>query len=249
MTDAVDEFEFYPCLVDGASASIYLNLRFEGAAERAGADTRYWVTVEMLEAGPHGIGTAEEAIALNDFEEAVMLHCADAGLRYVGRLRHVGRWEVVFYGPAGLEAVVDAVTAEPLGGRRIEAHSEPDASWRYYVELLLPDAERLRWTDDRRHVQLFAEQGDGLVTPRRVDHRVSFADGAGRAAFLAAITSDGFALGHTAESDAADHPCCASVYRTDPIDLEHIHEVVMKVVDAATTHGGRYDRWETSIER
>ena len=248
MSDAVDQFDFYPCMVDDKPASIYLNLRFEDAAQRAGADTRYGVTIQMREAGPYGIGTAEEASVLDAFEEALIARLAEAGLRYVGRLRHRAQWEVTFYGPAGRDELVRAAAAARLDGRRVEAQCTPDASWRYYVELLLPDAERTRWMDDRRLVQVLREQGDRLVTPRRVDHRVSFATEPARAAFLDAIARHGFTLQRLLDAPASDRPFGVSVSRTDPIELDHIHDVVMQVVDAATPHGGHYDRWETSIE-
>jgi hypothetical protein len=37
------------------------------------------------------------------------------------------------------------------------------------------------------------------------------------------------------------------VHRLDVTELDHIHEVVMILVDAATPLGGRYERWEAAI--
>lgn len=248
-TDAGDQFDFYPCLVDGKPASIYVNLRFEDAAERAGADTRYEVTLPILDAGPHGIGTAEEAELLNTFEEALIARAAAAGLIYVGRLRHRAQWEVTFYGTSGHDEVMRAAAATSPAGRRAEARSTPDPGWSYYLELLLPDAERKQWTDDRRLLQVLAEQGDRHATPRRVDHRVFFVEESARAAFARAITEAGFALVRMVDAPGSDHPFVAIVSKVDAIELDHIHDVVMEVVDAAAPHGGHYDRWETSIER
>ena len=63
----------------------------------------------------------------------------------------------------------------------------PEAAWTYYRELLLPDAERRQWMDDRRMVQILSEQGDRLATPRRVDHRLSFPDTPSRDTFITAV--------------------------------------------------------------
>jgi len=234
-----DAFEFYPCLVDDAPASIYVNLRYENAAERGG-DTAYWLAVRMRETGPHGIGTAEEGEVVNAFEEAVIASVAAAGLVYAGRLRTRGIWEMTFYGPAGhLDVVQDA--AHELAGRTVEVRTRPDPDWRYYRELLVPDAERKQWMDDRRLVQILQEQGDRLSVPRRVDHWALFPSADARAAFVAAVRKAGF---ETEIEDDAVH-----AWRTDPIELDHIHDVVMLLVDAAGEAGGEYDGWETSIER
>ena len=55
MESTDDELEFYPCLVDNAPASIYVNLRFEHA-QPADHDTRYTIAMLMRERGEHGTG-------------------------------------------------------------------------------------------------------------------------------------------------------------------------------------------------
>lgn len=234
-----DELEFYPCLVDGAPASIYVNLRFE-AAQPAEQDTRYTVAILMRELGEHGIGTADEGAALNLVEEALMARAYVLGLTYVGRLRTRGIWEVTFYGPRGQLAPLRSLAIERAGDRRVAAIMNPEPAWTYYRELLLPDAERRQWMDDRRMVQILGEQGDRLATPRRVDHRVALPDAAARDAFIAAATAAGF----THDGTDGEH---VRMHRIDPIELDHIHEVVMILVDAAAPLGGRYERWEAGI--
>jgi hypothetical protein len=283
--DNGDQFEFYPCIVDGEPASIYVNLRYE-AARPSGADTRYSVEMRMTDAGPHGIGTAEEAEAINAIEEGLIETLGAVGLVYVGRIRNRGTWDAAFYGPAGQ---VDAVRAAVPKTRHAQTRSEADPEWRYYTELLLPDAERRQWGDDRRLVQILKEQGDILSTPRRVDHWATFETAAARDAFVEIAVRAGFtrdvepaddlsasrvpdndlsaarvpegdrsAAGVTdgeARSAAGDDlfgtrgdRFGARVHRVDPIELEHIHDAVMILVDAATKVGGAYDGWECPIE-
>ena len=243
-----DEFDFYPCLVDDAPASIYVNLKFEHD-DHGNADTRYTLAVRMREPDTHGIGTADEGAALNLVEEAVIKRAVQLGVTYVGRVRSRGIWEIVLYGPAGHASVLEATMRDRVGDRRIEVRTAPDATWSYYRDLLLPDAERRQWMDDRRLVQILREQGDVLVTPRRVDHWASFASAADRDAFVAAVTTNGFALEEAShEEDAGEQPFGAWVHRVDPIELDHIHDVVMTLVDAAIANRGRYDGWESGIE-
>lgn len=238
---ADDDFEFYPCLVDDAPASIYVNLRHEHATPPLADDTRYTVAIRMRDAGEHGIGTADEAAALNLVEEAVIAAAAGRDITYVGRVRSRGIWETVLYGPGGHLDALTATAMDHAGDRLVEARSHRDRSWSYYRELLLPDAERRQWMNDRRMVQILREQGDRLVTPRRVDHVLEFSSSAARDAFLAAAEAAGFT-----RDDSGPHQ--ARVHRADPIELDHIHEVVMILVDAAQPHGGSYVRWEAGIE-
>jgi hypothetical protein len=238
MDDGSDDFDFYPCLVDDAPASIYVNMRYEGAPP-ATHDTRYTVAILMRAPGDHGIGTADEAADLNLVEEALMARAFVLGLTYVGRLRSKGVWEVTFYGPRGHLAPLRSLAIERAGDRRVAAIMNPEPEWTYYRELLLPDAERRQWMDDRRMVQILGEQGDHPSTPRRVDHRIVFTDTASRDAFVPVATAAGF----TVDTDEL----VVRAHRTDPLELDHIHEVVMILVDAATPLGGRYERWEAGI--
>jgi regulator of RNase E activity RraB len=242
-----DAFEFYPCLIDGAPASIYLNMRFEDARIE-GADTRYQIGIQMRDAGPHGAGTAEEADLLNAFEEEAIEQLAARGLVYAGRVRSQGMWEITFYGPAGHDDDVRGVTTE-VNNREVAVHVYRDAEWQYYVELLLPDAERRQWIEDRRLAQVLREQGDNPATPRRVDHWAYFASTETRDAFVTDVVAKGFALEEALRASEGERPFGAQVYRTDITELDHIHDVVMTLVDAAEAHGGDYDGWETSIER
>ena len=232
-----DCLEFYPCLVDGEPASIYVNLRFEHAPP-ADHDTRYTVAILMRERGEHGIGTEAEAAALDLVEEALMARAHGLGVTYVGRLRARGVWEVTFYGPRGHLAPLRTLATERAGDRRVAAIMNPEPAWTYYRELLLPDAERRQWMDDRRIVQILREHGDRLATPRRVDHLLTFPTATARDAFVAAIA------GFVVESEGL----AVRVHRTDPVELDHIHDVVMTLVDAATRVGGRYERWVAGIQ-
>ena len=242
-----DAFEFYPCLIDGKPASIFVNVRFE-AAHPEGADTRYQIGIRMRDAGPHGIGTADEAEALNAFEEKLIAELAAQGLLYAGRVRSDGIWEITFYGPADREAIVHAAAAA-VPDHSFDVLFQRDVEWQYYVELLLPDAERLQWISDRRLVTVLREQGDVATTPRRVDHWAYFATADARDAFVVTAIANGFVLEEASSDPEHERPFGAQVYRTDPVELDHIHDVVMILVDAAEEHGGDYDGWETSIER
>ena len=252
--DVADDWDFYPCLVDGTPASIFLNLGFEAVAPLPAAATRYRVRIHMRDGDEHGMGSTTEATALHAVEDHLVASAVARGLRYVGRLRHHGVWELVFYGAAAhqpaLEAAVAAVDA--LGGRDVDVGVSDDAAWAYYTAFLLPDPERRQWMQDRRLVAVLEEHGDVGETPRRVDHWAYFPSAEARARFLAAAQAEGF-VGEiepeATDATPADPPrYCAHVYRLDAAELSYIHDVVMGLVELAEEQGGDYDGWETSVE-
>jgi regulator of RNase E activity RraB len=225
-----------------------LNLRYDGHEPPATATTLYRVRLPMREPDEHGMGTAAEAAYMNAFEDEVARRAGEAELIYVGRIRSRADWELVFYGAPDRNAAVQAIREEFVD-RRTYVDVRPDADWGYYREFLLPDAERRRWMHDRRLVEVLTNEGDALTTPRRVDHRASFTTAEARDRFVVAATQAGFELQRAAKVQGKERPFGAQVYRVDAVDLEHIHDVVMQLVEIAEREGGDYDGWETAVER
>jgi hypothetical protein len=240
-----DEWDFYPCRIDDYEASIVLNLRYDGLEPPAAATTLYRVRVPMREPDEHGMGTAAEAAAMNDFEEEVARRAADIDLLYVGRIRSRADWELVFYGAPDrpIQTVRDVFVE-----RRTYLDVRPDPHWGYYRDFLLPDDERRRWMHDRRLVDVLAHHGDSLTKPRRVDHLAQFATADARDRFVEAAMRAGFALQRAAEVKHKPLRFGAQLFRLDAVELDRIHDVVMELVELAADEGGEYEGWESPVE-
>jgi len=124
--------------------------------------------------------------------------------------------------------------------------SKPDPGWDNYRDFLLPDAERHQWMQDRRSWRFLQEKGDPLGIPRRVDRWIYFPTAGTRNAFVGDVAREGFVIGQVIDDSKADFSFGARVHRVDPV--EHIHEVVMNLVQLAEQHEGDHDGWETSVE-
>lgn len=135
---------------------------------------------------------------------------------------------------------------EQITDRRTYLDVRPDPDWGYYREFLLPDEERRRWMEDRRIVDVLREHGDALMTPRPVEHWIFFKTPGAREAFIASARSLGFAVESTSEGEG-ETPFGLQVTREDAVELGHIHDVVMQLVELAVAHGGDYDGWETPV--
>lgn len=245
--DGDDDWDFYPCLVDDRPASIFLNLRYERARPQSSINTLYWLRIQMSDAAEHGMGNGPEAEALYPCEDALTASAADLGLVFVGRLRNGGNWQITFYGPEGHIGALNELAREAeLGGRSFETGSKPDPEWNYYREFLMPNAERRQWMQDRNLVDVLEEHGDVHSIPRRIDHWAYFRTPDARQAFVQDLIPEGFALEATSDDAKAFG---AQVFRTDTVELDRIHEVVMKLFKLADQHGGNYDGWECPVEK
>lgn len=234
--------------LDGSTASILLDLQYRDPPPPSSADTRYRVRVTMLDPTEHGLGSTPESAALEPIEDAIAERAQALGLVHVAHVKHNGINDIAFYGPTGkLDALRAIAEAAPLGGRRVEVSAEADPGWRYYKDTLVPDPERWQWMGDRRVVDTLREHGDLLVTPRRVDHWAYFSTPMARQRFVDGAVLEGFELDATTDDNDLPRVFGAQVFRTDPVELEAIHAVVMKLVALAERNGGDYDGWETEI--
>jgi regulator of RNase E activity RraB len=222
-----------------------VNFAFRGE-KPDGADTLYYAGLQILEPGDHGMGVEPDAGKLRDLEDAITDSAAAHGFTFVGRLRNHGDWQLTFYGSQGREQELEELVVAALEGsdRGYRVGSKSDPGWSYYDDFLLPDAERWQWIMDRRVVEQLAEHGDHLETARPVDHFVEFSSAKQRDEFVAAARERGFAA---EEGESEDGVHSAELVRLDPVTLEHIHRVVMELVELAEAHGGDYDGWGAPI--
>lgn len=237
-----DQWDYYPCRIDEYEAAILLNLRYDGQPPPAAATTLYRVRIPMREPDEHGMGTPAEAGAMNELEAEIVKTLGE--LLYVGRIRSRADWELVFYGAPELAAAIQSIR-DVFVHRRTYLDVRPDPDWAYYREFLLPDEERRRWMHDRRLTDVLAQDGESLATPRRVDHWAHFATAEQRDRFVVAATEAGFTLQRAAEVTGKPLPFGAQLYREDAVDLEHIHDVAMQLVELAAGLGGTYEGWDT----
>jgi regulator of RNase E activity RraB len=212
-------------------------------------DTLYWVRISMLDSGVHGMGTAAEAEALRPLEDRLVDAATNIELVYVGRLRNDGVWQLTFYGSSNRDDALSELAREVRDiGRETEVGTMDDADWSYYNGFLRPDRERRQWMQDRRLVDVLEKHGDSLTAARRVDHWAYFRTADARDGFVVDTSQAGFEV--EATPDDADEPFRfgAQVFRTDSVELEEIHDVVMMLIRLVERHEGGYDGWKTSVK-
>jgi regulator of RNase E activity RraB len=229
--ESADEWDFYPCRVENEPASILINLRFVFEDPRDENDHVHHALLAMKEAGPQGIGTQAEMERLSPIEDAVFDRAEQAGAQPVGRLRSQGVWRLSVYGPANLPW---ASWLRELVGPDVELHSEPDPDFNYVNEFLLPDAERHQWIMNRRVCDQLLTHGDEPTLIRPVNHFIDYEEEA-PPALIEALQALGFTV-----NDLGTSLECTKLHDTQ---LDHVHALVMSLVDLADRHDAAYDGW------
>lgn len=243
-----DAWDFYPCQVDHASASIFLNMYYARVAPLVSHGHVMWATLQISDPGEHGMGTQAAADVLNPLEDAITGAAVNAGLHYVGRLRNNGEWQLFFYGKEGQLDLLNNIVTRAMNGQGLEyrSGSKPDPDWSCYSEFLYPDTERHRWMMDFKVVEQLRSHNDPLIVPRVIDHCVVFPGKAGVDEFCSKVQAQGFETELNVRDDEYS-PFVLEVRREDPVTLQEIHAVVMEVAGLAEEYGGDYDGWGCSV--
>lgn len=244
------QFDFYFLAdVDGGAAIVTVNFGLEAWAPIEGCDHLLVVSIELTDAGEHGLGSEAEAEALAGIEEKLQAAFAEAGAWSVGRLRNNGNWQVFAYGAESVD--VEAIAAGLLTDdpHNYGVVKQPDAEWGYYNTFLLPDDERRQWISNRAGVEALAENGAALDEKRRIDHWTHFAAADKREAFVAAAGAEGFEVHELSETDDDGTTWFwAQVHRSDTAELAELHKTVMSLVEFAEAQEGGYDGWEAATD-
>lgn len=237
MSDSDENWDFYLTLLDGAPASVRVDLRWMTEPLPVDCTHLHVAFLPMAEPEEHGMGGPVDRDRLEAVEQQVFERVRSAGGVPVGRLRNRGRWQLCAYGTEALEW--QRWLAE-LGPEGTEIATQPDQHSAYLLSVLLPTPERQLWMLSRRTVDQLENHGDLLHLPRAVHHRFSFGAERPPAEFLAELRGRDFEVEVT--------PAGARSTRFDSVELEDIHPLVVEMVSLADHHGGEYEGWDCDLE-
>lgn len=232
-----NEWDFYPCRVDGEPASILINLRYRYEDPSAENDHVHHAFIRMVDPGPQGLGTREEMDRLTPIEDAVFDRVEQAGAQPVGRLRFQGIWQLSVYGPKDLPW---ATWLAEAAGAPVEVQLQADPEAEYLNEFLLPDEERLQWIMDRRVCDQLRHQGDDPALPRPVDHFIEYEEAA-PPELLSALRELGFDVTDTGEGLE-----CSKVHDAK---LETVHGITTELTELADRFDAAYSGWGAPVTK
>jgi uncharacterized protein DUF695 len=76
-----------------------------------------WIGLQILQPGDRGLGDRPDVEALYVLEDRIVERATAQGMRYVGRLRNAGDWQLSFYGAPRHEGLLGGLAVEALAGQ------------------------------------------------------------------------------------------------------------------------------------
>jgi hypothetical protein len=147
------DFDFYDADLEGTLVAVFIDLGASGHAPVATHPLRFQVRIALALPRPDGLHAAEEHGMLVGAEDAMATKLATAlDAIYVGRLVAEGFVTFTFYVPKAHEAALREPRTVIGDGVPyvLEWNTADDPEWRYYRELLWPDAETEKTMKSRR---------------------------------------------------------------------------------------------------
>ncbi|SEL79223.1 Regulator of ribonuclease activity B [Pseudoxanthomonas sp. GM95] len=244
-----EQWDFYLCQVDDLPASIYLDLGWSSQAPSADLPCLAWLRIFMKTPREDGLSSQDEFDALIALEDALMPSLADDTTVYVGRNTSAGFRDLYFYTTLGTpwESRVEAAMRGQQYAFECGQRDEPD--WWTYREFLYPDPETRQRMSNRSVCWQLEKAGDALVLSREISHWAYFSDAIARDAYVAQAEALGFQQVVSEDAEPQDGQWTAKMTRCDVPAFDRIDDVCLPLYRLALQLNGRYDGWETSVER
>lgn len=241
-----EDWNFYPWQANGHPASFNINLALRKLAPLRSHPVLYRISLEILDPGDHGMGTGDDVQSIWDTEDQITPAAQELSLISTGTIRSQGKWQLCYYGPSGAKQKLEAITKDAVarhGKRRFAVGTKDDPGWEVYLKFLFPNPERYQWILDQRVCMNLENSGDNNDAPRPVDHFLYFPDADTRKSVIREAKRLGFKVKAKDNNANPPRPCSLHLVRKDPVELEHIHAVVMQLTQLADANSGEYDGW------
>jgi hypothetical protein len=223
--------------------SVLLDMGMADTAVHPHFPTLVLARVPLRAPGEDGLESDDEFDLLEDMFDAFDEMALQSRAMLVARRTWRGVREHVFYASGGV-SLEDEVRRVMLAypDHTCEIETREDAGWTFFLDTIFPSDIDQRIMADDHLCESLRDQGDDLVTPRRIDHRAFFGDEVSRQRFIRLIRSFGYAIDGLLDPGGASAEYGVTFSGAgSPSDISSI---VAPLYGAARNLGGRYGGWE-----
>lgn len=246
------QFDFYFTQVDNIIGSMFVDLGLYNYAPVSDRQNLVWISLKLNDPREDGMTTAEESEILYDIEDQIESTLSKAhNAIWAGRLTSNGKRDYYFYfenidlyEKTISELMVQFPTYEYDYGTKL------DKDWETYFNFLYPSPREMQCLQNRRVLDSLEENGDPLTKSRQVDHWIYFNSESNRENYIQKILTKNFKIeSKEFDNDSDDEKYPLQISRVDNVDIDSVNEYVLFLWELANEHNGRYDGWETSVEK
>lgn len=223
-----------------------------GYGEVAESDPRHNVLrikLPLKNPSETGMPTNEEYPQLSIIDEMLDEKFSEVGGVYVGRLTVDGHRFFYFYlniEEKQASEIIAEVTAET--SYQMQYVHEKDTDKKFYWEQLYPTDDDWQVIQDLKVLDSLSENGDMKDKEREVMHWAYFPSDSSCNHFAAWAKSENYEL-HFTGKDEDSSECYTKFTHVGAMHLGNITSHTIKLGRKARELGGRYDGWETSVEK
>jgi hypothetical protein len=249
---AQEDWDNYVMEVNRKPVSVVVDLGLKKNAPMADRPNVVIVRVQLAAPEPSGQPGKAELDKLELMENSLESTLRrQLGAIYAGRFTQRGIRELYYYvlDTVGFREQVNMVMA---GFRDYPylCQAREDRSWTNYLQVLYPSDKDLEIIMNRRLLDELSAKGDGLTSPRRIDHFFLFPTPAKREEFLRARLRDGYLLAEMDELPEGDAlRYSLHIHRDDTPSYAVIASLFLPLWEEARKSQGRYTGWETFVVR
>lgn len=247
-----EEWEFYFSNINDKLGSLFVDLGIRKVAPIADKPNVVWVSIKMNNPRENGLSSQEESEKLGDIEDAMVEKISfKHNAIYVGRLTSAGDRDLYFY--FGDTTHYDKTISEVMVAYpkyQFDFGSKEDKDWGGYFDFLYPLPQQFQSIQNRRVIEQLENGGDNLTKEREVFHWIYFKSESDREKFLDKIKDDKFStIDKGSDKSWGEFAYQLQLMRVDKVDQNSVDEYVIYLWKLANEIGGKYDGWETSIEK
>jgi hypothetical protein len=120
----------------------------------------------------------------------------------------------------------------------------PDKKWAYFNENLLPDDLSNDFFINHEYLTQFAQNGDALDTPRKINHWFSFYNTKRRTKFIEKVKILNYTIDSVSYKKDKKSPYQAVISRKDSVHPKRISNITNILKQLSQRYYGNYDGWE-----
>lgn len=245
-----DHWEFFPCQMGDNIAFIFFDHGIRETIDSFKQDQQVRFDLTYKAPSDKGLPTDEEFDAVSGVEDRITEFASRQNGIYVGRVTTAGhRYFYCFVGvsPEQIETFVDEVSQST--GYTLDTQLLNDPEKKGYWKDLYPTADDWQMILDSRVVEALQESGDINEIERRIDHWAFFKSKSDARTFVSWLEELGFSLESMKRTKLLMGEWNVRFFRSDSPELYTINGITYKLRRKAAETGGRYDGWETSVEK
>jgi uncharacterized protein (TIGR01619 family) len=248
LVPSTENWDYYYCLVDEKPAIISVDLNLVDVVPDAAFPYLFYVSLKVRKPNSDGFPTPTEMVEMCRLEDAIMEYLLPRQCAiFSGRVTTNGSRDLIFY-VRNIEAVEILVKSamKSFSDYSFDCGSKEDSEWDFYIDFLFPNERELNAIYNHRYTAELTKLGDQANQERTVTHTLFFPDENARDNFILKAIDDYFQVESIEVQPSAEKYRWKTVIsRADSVDLMHINEVTLKLLDLAKAENGMYEGWVT----